>query len=151
MCLKIKNRAIYPVSSRNAAEDPRGLYHTIMPEQIEAAVHSPARSCTVNLAPTDTDRNRNRPPNRADRISPERSPQTGSALHSQPAPDFSRLSGQWSAQPIHNPLFVMPEKGFLRLSANFSDELHQITVMRNCEMNENRAFASFLQTRGISN
>lgn len=57
---------------------------------------SRAKSCTVNPVPTDTDRNRNRPTNRADRISPNRSRQTGAACHGQPVPDFSRLSGQGS-------------------------------------------------------
>ena len=75
---------------------------------------------------------------------------TGAACHGQPAPDFSQLSGRGVRNRFAAPLFVMQEKGFLRLSANFSAELHLITVIRNYQNKKNRAFASFLQTRGIS-
>ena len=80
---------------------PRGLYHDIMPEPIGAAMHH---------------------------ISPNRSRQTGAACHGQPVPDFSRLSGQGSVQPVHISPICHAKKV---LSANFSAELHQIIVMRN--------------------
>ena len=140
--------------SRNAAEDPCGLYHSITPEPIgnsltgsrtagtdtdragicwkrseqprtisagtdTALSYRPCRnnSALCNPAPTDTDRNRNRPTNRADRISPNRSRQTGAVCHGQPAPDFSQLSGQGIVQPVHcSPIAMQGSAfcGFLR-------------------------------------
>lgn len=82
---------------------------------------SRAKSCTVNPAATDTDRNRNRPTNRADRISQNRSHQTGAACHGQPCPDFSQLSGQGSKQPVHiSPVLLLQGVPFCAFCEFFS-------------------------------
>lgn len=81
---------------------PRGLYHAIMPQQPRtmsagtdtALSDRPRRNDSAVCNPTATDTDR------ADQISTERSHQTGAACHGHPAPDFSRLSGQGSVQPV---------------------------------------------------
>jgi hypothetical protein len=115
----------------------RGLYHDIMPtvcryhagkdrssqtgantdRLISAGTDtalsdrsSRAKSCTVNPAATNTDRSRNRPTNRADRISPNRSRQTGAACHGQTVPDFFTLSGQGIVQPVQCPTICHARK-----------------------------------------
>lgn len=102
-------RRLYP-ECRSRSEQPR----TISAGADTALSDRPRRnySALCNPAPTDTDRNR--PTNRADRISPERSRQTGAACHGQPAPDFSRLSGQGIAQPVHCSPYCHAKKCFLR-------------------------------------
>ena len=92
------------------------------PETIQNAGTAPTGNSLTGSQTAGTD---------TDQISPERSRQTGAACHGQPMPDFSRLSGRGVCSRFTTPLFVIPEKCFLRLSANFSAELHQITIMRN--------------------
>ena len=92
---------------------PRGLYHDIMPEPIGAAMH--------HISPNS----RNRPPNRADQISPNRSRQTGAACHGQPGRIFRGSPVRGVCSRFAVPLFVMPRKCFLRLSANFSATIKQ--------------------------
>lgn len=128
-----RRRGSAPTVSRTPEQIPRGLYHAITPEQIGAAAHHISRNqysairptapelfSAMQSAPTDTDRNRNRPPNRADRISPERSRQTGAACHGQPVPDFSRLSGHGIARPVHCSPIAMRGSAFCGFSALIS-------------------------------
>ena len=82
---------------------PRGLYHDIMPEPIGAAMH--------HISPNS----RNRPPNRADQISPNRSRQTGAACHGQPGRIFRGSPVRGVCSRFAVPLFVMPRKCFLRI------------------------------------
>ena len=115
-----KQSAAYPVTPQRI---PRGLYHAITPERLD----KPRR------------------PNQPGTISPSRSSFSRSAR-----PDFSRLSGQGSVQPVQCSAIAMQGKCFLRLFCADFSELHQMYICGNTETNENRAFASFLQTRGIS-
>ena len=94
MCLKIKNRAIYPVSfrngvqsmpetvcsiSRNAGENPRGLYHAITPEQPCKVLHSQSSGDRyrpepepAGTAPTESARNDRTKPEQLVTLRPRR-------------------------------------------------------------------------------
>ena len=63
------------------------------PETIQNAGTAPTGNSLTGSQTAGTD---------TDQISPERSRQTGAACHGQPMPDFSRLSGRGSVQPVHN-------------------------------------------------
>ena len=148
-CRKMQNKGIYTDISRNtiAIRDksarnnpecrnrssgnnqpqriPRGLYHDITPEQPCGLVKpETVKPYAIQLATLRNDRSsRNRPPNRADRISPNRSRQTGAACHGQHAPDFSRLSGQGIVQPVQCSSIAMQGSAFCGFSAlNFAKQ-----------------------------
>lgn len=151
--LSVENRAIHAVSFRNALQSmPETACSTSRnagTDRAETISRRGSRADCITLsdrprwnnsalcspAPTDTDRNRSRPPNRADRISPERSRQTGAACHGQTAPDFLLLSGQGSVQPVHCSPIAMQGSAFCGFSAlDFSNctkclfvEIHKTT------------------------
>lgn len=128
---------------------PRGLYHAITTEPIGAAMHhisqnryrprrdmlekigaaaqSPAQSIQRRPIPTGTGTDRQTAPTksaRTDRTKPEQ------LVTVSPRRIFRSSPVGGVDSRFTSPLFVMPEKGFLRLSANFSAELHLITVIR---------------------
>lgn len=115
-----KQSAAYPErrnrSSRNSQPQriQCGLYHDITPEQ----------PCEVLCSQSNGDQYR-----------PERSHKTGAACHGQPAPDFSRLSGQGIVQPVQCSPVAMQGSAFCGFSAlNFPNcakclfvEVHKTT------------------------
>lgn len=142
----MQNKGIYTDISRNAiairAESARNSPQHIQkrrngstptesgtPEQIkrkQSAAEDPARTVSryqadragmiqryaVQRRPIPTGTRHSLP------CSPKRSPQTGAACHGQPVPDFSRLSGQGSVQPVQcSPVCHARD----RLSADFCE------------------------------
>ena len=102
--------------SRNAAEDPARTvlrYHA----GIDRSSYAPYQPEPIPTAPTESAR--------TDHAKPEQ------LVTASPCRIFRISPVRGVRSRFTAPLFVMPEKCFLRLSANFSAELHQITVMRN--------------------
>lgn len=88
---------------KSAVECKISAYVPIYPEMLlQSAPNQPETVCSISRnAAEDPARTVSRR-NRADRISPNRSRRTGEACHGQPVPDFSRLSGRGSVQPVHS-------------------------------------------------
>ena len=136
------------LSCRSRSEQPC----TVSARTGTALSYRPRRndSALCNPAPTDTDQSRNAWTNHADRISSERSHQAGAAFHGQPVRIFHGSPVRGVCSRCNALLFAMHGKCFLRLFCADFSELHIMYICGNTETNENRAFASFLQVRGIS-
>ena len=107
---------------------PRGLYHAITPEPTGAAAQSPAQSIQRRPIPTGAGTDRKTVPTESARNDCTK-PEQLATVSQRRIFRGSPVRGVCSRFTAH--LFVMPRKCFLRLSANFSAELHQITIMRN--------------------
>lgn len=140
----LKQSAAYPETPQRI---PRGLYHAITPQQIGKAAHHISRNRYRAIMPTAPERpDEPRRPNQPGTIC-----QTGAAFHGQPSRIFRSSPVMGVCSRCNALLFAMQGKCFLRLFCAEFSELHQMYICGNTEKNENRVFASFLQTRGISN
>ena len=88
--------------------------------------------------------------NRADRISPNRSRQTGAACHGQPAPDFSRLSGHGIAQPVQCSPIAMQGSAFCGFSALIPANCTKCLFVETHKTTKTAYLLAFLQIRGVS-
>ena len=88
--------------------------------------------------------------NRADRISPNRSRQTGAACHGQPAPDFLQFSGQGIVQPVQCSPIAMQGSAFCGFSALIPANCTKCLFVETHKTTKTAYLLAFLQIRGVS-